>query len=225
MEPIVVRCRREVTELAAAKLPLARSEADLAELLVDIATYVERALHDRRLASTPPPACAPGCAACCVLNVATLPVAGAAIAAFLRARLPGGEVPGRAAALWRFGDQVRWLADRERAAHHLTCRFLDGRGACSVYPVRPLACRSASSLDAADCRAALDGSEDEGVVRMDLLQHALYDEARHALGDALASLGLEARPRDVSAMTAVFLGDAGLAGAFLGGARLCLDPS
>lgn len=225
MEPTVVRCRREVRDLVAARVPRARSEADLAGLLVDIAARVERALEEQRLEGAPPPACVPGCSACCVLNVATLPVEGAAIAAFLRGMLPRGDVAAHAAALSSFGDRVRWLEDQERAARHLACRFLDARGACSVYPVRPLACRSASSLDAADCRAALAGDEDEALVQMDLLQRSLYDEARHALGATLEGLGLDARPRDVSAMTGLFLGDPALIGAFLGGGRLPLDAA
>jgi hypothetical protein len=224
MEQIVDRCGADVAGLAATGLPRARSEADLAGLLAEVAARVERDLQSHRLEDSPAPACASGCATCCVLNVATLPVEGAAIAAFLRGQIPGGEVPARAAALASFGDRVRWLEDRERAAHRLTCRFLDSCGACSVYAVRPLACRGASSLDAADCRAALAGDEDDGVVQMNMLQRALYDEARHALGGALERLGLDARPRDVSAMTAVFLGDAGVVGDYLAGRRLALDP-
>ena len=222
---VVARCRREVAEVAAARLVAARTEADLGQLLADVAASVERTLLAHRPPGAPAPACGRGCATCCVLNVATLPVEGAAIAAHLRAGVTDAQAQARAAELAAFGDRVRWLGDRERAAHRLTCRFLDPAGGCSVYPVRPLACRSASSLDAAACREALGGDEDEAVVVMDTLQKVLYDEARHAVAEVLAARGLDARRRDVSAMSAAFLADPAAAGHFLGGGMLPLDPA
>jgi hypothetical protein len=84
-----------------------------------------------------------------------------------------------------------------------------------------------SSLDAADCRramAVIDPDEEGGrVVRMDLLQRALYLEALAASGEALARRGLDARCRDVTGMVGIFLADAALAPAFLAGQRLPLE--
>jgi hypothetical protein len=156
------------------------------------------------------------------VNVGTLAIEGAVVAARLRESAPaarGGE-------LLAFHDRVRWLEDRERVAERLACPFLDAGARCAIHPVRPLACRALTSLDAADCRRALSGQagddDDEapGLVRMDLLQKALHDEALAALAEALAARGLDARCRDVSGMTAAFLADPGLAAAFLSGARV-----
>lgn len=171
------------------------------------------------------PACRRGCAACCTVNVATLPVEGIAVAALLRRRLGPVEAARRARALLAFHDQVRWCDDGDRIRGHLTCPFLDGQGACAVHPVRPLACREVTSLDARECRRALAeraGDEGEGLVRMNLLQRALYGEAREAVAGALARRGLDARSRDVSGMAGVFLADAALVEAYLAGAPVPL---
>ena len=98
-------------------------------------------------------------------------------AAWLAARLPAAERAARARALLAFHDRVRWLEDEDRISWRETCPLLAADGRCSIHPVRPLSCRSLSSLDAADCRRALrermerDGG---GEVQMNVLQHALY---------------------------------------------------
>jgi len=120
---------------------------------------------------------------------------------------------------------VRWYDDADRIRARLACPFLDRRGECEVHPVRPLACREVSSLDAGECRRALAeraAEEGEGQVRMNLLQRALYAEAREALAATLAARGLDARLRDVSGMAGVFLADASLGEAYLSGGRVPL---
>jgi Fe-S-cluster containining protein len=160
------------------------------------------------------------------MNVGTLAIEGAAAAAFLRSALPAAEASRRAEALLEFHARVRWVDDAERIRVGLACPFLDARRACSIHPVRPLACRAVSSLDPRDCRRALEerrDDEDGGAVAMDLLQRALYDVALATLAEALASRGLDARRRDVSGMAGAFLAEPGLAAAFAGGARLPLE--
>ncbi len=223
----VVRLRRRVAALAANALAGARDEADLTVLLevVWAAIEVEQALAP---AGRVRPACRPGCAECCRLNVGTLAIEGAVVAARLRALRPALDAPEAAGRLLEFHERVRWIEDRERAAERLLCPFLDADARCTIHAFRPLACRGVSSLDPAECRRALspDPEEDDdgqpGLVRMDLLQKALHDEAFAALAEALAERGLDARCRDVSGMTAVFLADRELAAAFLSGTRVPL---
>ncbi len=221
-----VRLHKRVAALAANALAGAREEGDLAVLLevVWAAIEVERALAP---AGRPRPACRPGCAGCCRINVGTLPIEGAVVAARLRSLRPDLEPSAIAGRLLEFHDRVRWLEDRQRVAERLQCPFLDDDARCTIHPVRPLACRGVSSLDPAECRRALspdpdDDDEHPGMVRMDLLQKALHDEAFAALAEALAERGLDARPRDVSGMTAAFLADPRLAAAFLSGTRVPL---
>jgi len=221
------RCRTEVASLADAALARARGAGDLVALLADVEALVARELRAGRAAATPLPACGPGCRGCCTVNVATLAVEGAVAATFLRAQLDPPEAARTAACLTAFHDRIRWLEDRERVAHRHECPLLDEAGRCAIHPVRPLACRSVSSLDPEDCRRALAQGDDDGdgtgTVRMDLLQKALYGGALSALAAALARRGLDARCRDVSGMTGLFLGDAGAVDAWLSGERLALE--
>ena len=222
------RCRTQIASLADAALARARAAADLAALLEGVESIVARELRSSRPAATPPPACGPGCRACCTVNVATLAIEGVAAASFLRARLEPAASAATAAALGAFHDRVRWLEDRERVAHGHGCPLLDDAGRCAIHPVRPLACRSVTSLDPEDCRRALlRCAEDDdgalGTVRMDLLQNALYGEALATLAEAVARRGLDARVRDVSGMTGLFLSEPAAVSAYLSGARLALE--
>jgi Fe-S-cluster containining protein len=225
LDACTARCRDRIADLAESSLASARQEDDLVRLLEAVWTIVGEELARVRSTDAPPPACGPGCASCCRVNVGTLAIEGAVAAAFLRRGAPPRAHGPRAAALHAFHDRVRWLEDRERAACALACPLLDADLRCGIHPARPLACRSVSSLDPAECRAALDGGDDDGpaLVRMDLAQRALHDEARAALGAALAARGLDARHRDVSGMTGSFLADPGLVEAFLAGERVPLD--
>jgi Fe-S-cluster containining protein len=218
------RVRDEVAALAAAALPSARGEADVAALLARVEDVVGRALAARP-AGAPRPACARGCATCCTVNVATLALEGIAAAHLLRQRLGAAAAAALAPGLHAFHGRIRWLEDRERILDRLACPLLADDGACGIHPARPLVCRGLTSLDAGECRAAIAAAaaEEPAVVRVDLLQHELYADAFAALAEALARRGLDARRRDVSGMTACFLADPSLAPAFLAGRRVPLD--
>lgn len=217
------RRRLETVSRADAVLA-ARDRSGLGPLLDAVQQGIEEEL--RAAPGAAPAACAAGCAACCTVNVATLPIEGAVAAAWLAARLPGPERQLLARSLLAFHDRVRWLEDEDRIAARETCPLLTSDGRCAIHPVRPLSCRSLSSLDAADCRRALqervlrDGGGD---VRMNLLQHLLYTDAVAALQEALLRAGLDARCRDVSGMVGIFLADPGLEERYLGAARLPLE--
>jgi Fe-S-cluster containining protein len=222
LEQPLARCRAEVERLASKGLASAREEGDLAALLCDVDAVVSSVIPQSPASRA---ACGPGCAACCTIHVATLPIEGAVIAAFLRLTASPADLAQLARRLDEFQVSVRWLEDRERVRAGFRCPFLDARRACRIHVVRPLACRSVSSLDAADCERALADDDEDGppLVRMNLLQKALYDDALDAVGEASRRRGLDARCRDVSAMTALFLADPGLAGRYLAGAVLPVE--
>jgi Fe-S-cluster containining protein len=225
----VVDCGLDVERIATRALERGyRDEAAFVELVSAVERRVAIELEPGPAPGEPRPACRPGCAACCTVNVAALPVEGIAVAAFLRRRLDPADVAARAAALLAFHERVRWCEDAERIREGLRCPFLDEREACLVHPVRPLACRAVTSLDAGDCRRALaeraaEDGDGDGTVRMNLLQKALYDEALQALAGALSARGLDARSRDVSGMAGAFLADAGQVGAWVAGGRVPLE--
>jgi Fe-S-cluster containining protein len=225
VDDAIARCRERVAAVASDALSRARNDGDLSDLLGAVWDIVEEELAAGRPADGPAAACGPGCAACCTLNVGTLAIEGAVAAALLRRIVPASELPALAAQLRAFHDRVRWLEDRERIANRIACAFADPAGRCSIHAVRPLACRSISSLDPAECRRALDErAEDEaGTVQMDWLQKVLWDTARMALSEALAAKGLDARCRDVSGMTSAFLFGPAPVLAFLAGERVTID--
>jgi len=221
----VERTRREVERLADEALS-APAPGALGRLMTAIQAGIERELGVARSADQPDSACGPGCAACCTVNVATLPIEGAVAAAWLAERLTPEEQGARAKALLTFHDRVRWSEDEDRIASRETCPLLERDGRCSIHPVRPLSCRSLSSLDAGDCRRALrermerDGG---GEVRMNVLQQVLYTEAVAVLQMALSRRGLDCRCRDVSGMIGIFLAEPGLARRFLAAERLPVE--
>jgi Fe-S-cluster containining protein len=223
----IAGCARDVARLAEEALGRARCDEEaLAGLMAAIEARIQAELARRRPDGEPAPACALGCAGCCTVNVGTLAIEGAAAAAWLRRRLQSREVAARAAHLLRFHEGVRWQDDGERIRARVRCPFLDGGGGCSIHPARPLACRALSSLDAGECRLALEergGEGGPGLVRMNLLQKALYDEALGALSAVLAGRGLDARRRDVSGMTGLFLADPAQAAAFAAGTPLPIE--
>ena len=73
-------------------------------------------------------ACNRGCHACCAPELTVAGVESAAIATFLR------ENPDVLATVQQLGTDTPWSGTR--------CTFLDATGACAIYPVRPLVCRT-----------------------------------------------------------------------------------
>jgi Fe-S-cluster containining protein len=220
----VERCERDVTalvdDLFSAILP---SEEAFAALMDLVERRIASALAARTTAA---PACAPGCATCCTVQVGTLAVEGAAAASYLRRKVGPDQARGLARELLAFHDRVRWLEDAERIRARLACPFLDAARACTIHPVRPLACRAVSSLDPAECRRALEERGDEegaGTVRMDLLQWSLYETALAAIARGLSARGLDGRLRDVTGMAGAFLADGGLAAAYGAGALVPIE--
>jgi Fe-S-cluster containining protein len=226
MHEVVARCAGDVSRLVedlfGAILP---SEETFAVLMDLVEQRIAESLAERTSAT---PACGPGCAACCTVNVGTLGIEGAAVAAFLRRKLGADRARDAGRLLLQFHERVRWLDDGERIRARLSCPFLDASLACTIHPVRPLACRSVSSLDPAACRRAIaeragDDEEGAGTVPMDLLQRAVHEATLQALAEALTARGLDARLRDVTGMAGAFLTDPELAAAYGGGARVPLE--
>lgn len=138
--------------------------------------------------------CGPGCGSCCVVNVSTLLPEGFAIARHLQKQ--GCEYQQRAAErldkLWR---EVRGLDDDDRLFVRRPCAFLDGQGSCSIYPVRPLLCRSLTSTSADSCREALSGKilGEETAVLSHQFQNDLYETLFIGFAAGLEKRGSDGR--------------------------------
>jgi Fe-S-cluster containining protein len=133
---------------------------------------LQRALHeetDRALAHTfaeaearagKAYACRAGCNACCHQLVLCTAAEALLIADHLRATRNGPELQ-----VWR-----RKLEDQSDAAaglgffgysrKRIACAFLDATGACTIYPIRPMACRALKSFSAAACEHVPESPHD-----------------------------------------------------------------
>lgn len=205
---------------AAALFSSSLSAADVAGNMHLLTTAVERDLarfgesDERSLV-----ACAPGCGTCCVLNVSVLLPEIVAIGRFLEKRLDVaafGRLRERLAELRR---RVHGLDDEERIFLRQPCAFLDEQARCMVHPVRPLLCRSVTSIDPVSCRGAvtLAPLEDPPLVVMNLFQKQLMEVAFCALGQALKDNGLDDRPRHLGPATHAYLQQPEVVGRFLAG--------
>lgn len=170
-------------------------------------------------------ACGPGCGACCVLNVVVLFPEAITIAWFLRRRFSDQQLDSLRARLKDLLTRTRWLDDEERLFVRVPCAFLDAKGRCMIHSVRPLLCRSITSTDPEVCydavaMAPLDGAP---CVEMNLFQKQLIDTVYTELAGALEELGLDHRPRRLSAAVLALLAEPGLVETFRSGGRVPIN--
>lgn len=110
-------------------------------------------VHDDHTArhKEPAPACRVGCAACCHQTTLVTAQEVLLIAAHLRQARPRHKRAALQATLAAAGQRALSLPVRENYGH--PCVFLDEDKRCSIYDVRPLACRGLAAMDAAACHA------------------------------------------------------------------------
>ena len=164
-------------------------------------------------------ACAEGCGTCCVVNVAVLYPEAVAIAEYLRRTRSAAELETLTERLEELYRQVVWLDDDERVMLRRPCVFLDEAGNCSVYPVRPLLCRSMTSTSAEGCRQAIASQAfgENTPILVNLFQKDLMDEAFKASGRALSALGLDGRGVKLTVAMRQLLSESGAVEAYLAG--------
>jgi Fe-S-cluster containining protein len=103
-------------------------------------------------------ACRSGCDHCCHQVVGVSAPEALAIYDHLRATRSPAELERLKAHVERLHERSRGRSPAERLSPEHPCVFLE-RGNCSIYDVRPLACRGVNSLDAADCERRLHDAE------------------------------------------------------------------
>lgn len=145
-------------------------------------------------------ACGPGCAHCCVVNVAVLRPEAATIVAYLERKLAAGEFLALQQKIDALHAGIRWLDDEERIRWKQPCALLDQAGTCSVYPVRPLLCRGMTSIDPETCRQAIDllSLEVAPPVTVNLFQSFLFNQAFIALARAMENAGHDSRSLEMT---------------------------
>lgn len=146
-------------------------------------------------------ACGPGCAHCCVVNVAVLLPEATTIVDFLERKLAGDRLLDLKKKIDDLHAAIQWLDDEERIRWNQPCALLDEAGSCSVYPVRPLLCRGLTSIDAETCRQAIELSylADAPSITVNLFQSFLYNQAFIALAQAIQNTGLANNSMEMTA--------------------------
>ncbi|WP_321533028.1 YkgJ family cysteine cluster protein [uncultured Desulfuromonas sp.] len=146
-------------------------------------------------------ACQAGCGSCCRVNVAVLRPEAVNIADYLQKTRSAAELRDLKQRMKALRIAISGLDDDERIAVRKNCVFLDESGSCSIYPVRPLLCRSITSTSAADCRDALAMHVfgESKPVMMNLMQKNLMNVAFQGLASAMEDQGLDAHGQELTA--------------------------
>jgi len=154
-------------------------------------------------------ACGPGCGTCCVVNVTILEPEALAIQSYVMEQFSPNARQQLAARLMKLDLATASLDDQERIMVRQACAFLDERQMCSIHPVRPLLCRSVTSVDAGQCRDALAMvAFDESPQIICHLEHwQLFEEAFHGLARALDEHGLDTTRYRLTGLLAQRLND------------------
>jgi hypothetical protein len=97
-------------------------------------------------------ACREGCSYCCNYHVHVSAPEVYAIVTHLRARWTPANVNLVEARLQENVEAVSGMTADEHTATNVTCAFLAQDGRCSIYEVRPVACRKHHSFDVTPCR-------------------------------------------------------------------------
>lgn len=190
------------------------------KFMIDVMTTAMLPQVDRTVAEFAAAAdiqCRSGCTFCCHQNVdVTIPEA------ILVALRLGNEADPRRAATLEAAALFEGLDEEARIATGRPCPLLiDNR--CSVYEVRPLACRSFASPDAATCHAALDSLKaGKGVMPANVyvvLQFLCNGEQAATLG-ICRDLGLQHDLVDLTQSVAAILRDPSLIERWAAGERV-----
>jgi len=153
-------------------------------------------------------ACRAGCDHCCYQSVGATPAEVLAIFDHLSRTLGEDELARVAAAVAAHRARTRGLSAAERFSPDHPCAFLDvAAGRCTIYEVRPLACRGMNSLDASECKTRLRDPAARAAFLADGVGSRSFMEpirAFHAISAGLqlgvAELhGLDMRPLDLAA--------------------------
>jgi Fe-S-cluster containining protein len=174
-------------------------------------------------------ACRAGCDHCCYQSVGVTPPEALAIFDHLSRTLSDAELERVAAHVAAHRARTRGLTTAQRFSPEHPCAFLDvSDGGCTIYDVRPLACRGMNSLDAAECEKRLrDPDTRAAFLAEGVGGHSFMEPIRafHAISAGLqlgvSELhGLDMRPLDLGAALDLLLnGSADIPDAWIAGGR------
>lgn len=160
------------------------------------------------------PACRIGCFWCCYMRVRVTPLEVLCISDYLRSRLRPGELAQSRQRLAATDETTRGMNGFQRVCAAITCPLLVNRK-CSVYPVRPIACRVYHSLNLSECEVALDDEDRSVTIRSDIagLSRGIFA----GLTEGLRTVGLQTRLLELIAGLRIAMDEPGLAERWLVG--------
>lgn len=158
-------------------------------------------------------ACRPGCSHCCHQRVGVTVPEALAVASTLVATRTAAELRELRTRIERAYAATRGLTRDERNSPKHPCPLLED-GLCSIYEVRPLACRGVHSLDEQACSSRLHDRERRAAYeRGELPGHSFVEPVRavHAVSAGLQlglheGFGMDMRPLDLTAALFLLLG-------------------
>ena len=145
--------------LAAGRTPL-----KIIEIAAGASAFTDEKISEAKSTyeSPKPIACKEGCDWCCHVRVEVEAPEVFRIIAYLQANSSLGELQKTIERIKSLDDQTRGMRTMQRARKKLPCALLvDHR--CSVYQVRPLACRGDNSMDAGQCEASYKQGHPAGI--------------------------------------------------------------
>ncbi len=151
--------QNELAVSAAATAHDALSAGVAQERVVELTRHamdVTSQLADGLLAQAPSGsvACRPGCDHCCYQSVGVTAAEALTVAAHLQQIWTAEDVAETIRRLAEARSRTAGLSAEDRFSPEHPCPFLKARR-CSIYEVRPLACRGMNSLDATECESNL----------------------------------------------------------------------
>lgn len=182
-----------------------------AELALNVLGYADVLLDSsHKLHDGPPLACRVGCSYCCHLPVEASAPEVLAVSERLRSSLSAAEIEELHKVIDRYIDSTDGMTMDKRQLTSVPCPLLRD-GQCSVYEVRPIACRTWHSTDAEGCRQFCEDTSESNRSKVNTFAIATSAQVKVGLAAALKSARLEYRPLDFVRALRTALSDPSLA--------------
>ncbi len=131
---------------------------DLVNQAIHLSNWLWDEIKKRHITDFENIACKKGCSWCCYKQVGVSPLEVFLIAEHLKNKKIKISLEDMNSRLTALDRQTNGLSSEARLAAQLPCAFLV-EDSCSIYEVRPLACRGGNSIDADLCRRHVEDME------------------------------------------------------------------
>lgn len=141
--------------------------------------------------STKTTACRNGCNYCCYYRVDVSADEVLLVSNFIHSRMSDEHVQAIRTRAQQNAKVINLLSVEQHMKTNVECCFLIG-GSCSIYPVRPIACRSFHATDVDNCRLSYEQPENLGIPNSFVREVREVTEAhKHGRNAALAGSGMD----------------------------------